>query len=92
MEKDKKNKELKLSDWQVTVSRDIEVVDLKQMSIDMSKTRMKPVFLSSGDLVIIIPAASKEAAKEKGLMIARRIASDGIWGMDLLDFTDLGTE
>ncbi len=92
MENDSNKESIKVSDWQVTVSQGLEVVDIKQMTIDMSKTRMKPVFLSSGDLVIIIPATSEETAQEKALKIARRIASDEIWGIDLLDFTELRTE
>jgi hypothetical protein len=88
MENDKRSENSRVSDWQVTVSRGLEMVNIKKMTIDMSKTRLKPVFLSSGDLVIIIPATSEQAAREKGLSIAQRIASDGTWGIDLLDFTN----
>jgi len=87
MENDK-NESTKSNDWQVTISQSLEVVEIKQMTIDMAKTRLKPVFLASGNLVIIIPAVSDREAKERALKIARQIASDKIWGMDLLDFTD----
>ena len=88
MENDQKNENPKAIDWQITVSQSLDIMNVKKMTIDMSKTRLKPVFLSSGDLVIIIPAVTEQAAREKSLSVARRIASDGTWGIDLLDFTN----
>ncbi len=81
-----------LSDWQVTVSQELEIIGIKQMGMEMSRTRLRPVFLSSGDLLIIIPAVSEEAASQKAMKIARRIASAGVWGMDLLDLTDFSVD
>jgi hypothetical protein len=81
-----------VKDWEVKVSRELEVIEAKQMSIDMSKTRLKPIFLFTSDLSIVVPALSEEAAKEKALNIARRIESAGVWGSDLLDLTDLNLD
>lgn len=72
-------------DWQVEVSRDIEVIGIKPMSIDMSRTRLKPIFLVTGDLSIIVPAESEDAAKEKAMRIGRHILSSGIWGLEIWD-------
>ncbi|HUI30434.1 MAG TPA: hypothetical protein VLX91_09475 [Candidatus Acidoferrales bacterium] len=95
MEKDKKKEgsgSTEVRDWQVIVSRSFDVIEMKQMSMDMSKTRLKPIFLSNGDLSIVVPATSDEAAKERASNIARRIASAGVWGMDLLDLTDFNLD
>jgi Tfp pilus assembly pilus retraction ATPase PilT len=74
-----------LIDWQVKVSQYIEVIEVKPMSIDMSRTRLKPIFLSSGELFIVVPAVSENAAEEKAKNIARHIASAGAWGMEIFD-------
>ena len=82
----------KQSDWQVVVTKDLQVVDAKEMSIVMSRTRLKPVFTSASELIIVVPAESKEKAGEKALRIARKIESSGLWGLDFLKFEDLGPE
>jgi len=74
-------------DWNVKISKDMEVIDIKPMSRDMSRTRLKPVFLETGELMIIVPATSEESAKEKTKNICRRIASAGAWGLEIWDFT-----
>lgn len=74
-----------LVDWQVKVSRDIEVTELRPLGLDMSRTRLKPVFLDTGELFIVIPAVSEEETKEKAKNIARHIVSEGAWGMDMWD-------
>jgi len=92
MEKKKNSESAEVRDWQLTVSREPEVIETKQMSIDMSKTRLRPIFLSTGDLSIVVPASSEEAAKEKALNIARCIESAGVWGSDMIDLTDLNLD
>lgn len=77
------------SDWQVIVSRDNEVVDVKQMSIDMPNTRLKPIYSTSGDLTIVILAESRKAAENRGKQIAAKICDAGLWGLDFLDLVDL---
>lgn len=74
-----------LIDWQVRVSRDIEVIEIKPMRVDMSRTRLKPIFLENCDLSIIVPAESEAAAKERATKIARYIVSSGIWGLEIWD-------
>jgi hypothetical protein len=53
------------------------------MSVDISETHLMPVFLPSGELFIVIPAVSENAAKEKAVNVARHIASAGAWGMEI---------
>ena len=92
MEKDAKGEAKEISDWEVTVSKELEVTGTRQMGMDMSKTRLRPVFLSSGELLIIIPAASEKEAGEKARKIAKQIAAAEIWGMDLLDLSNFRVE
>lgn len=80
----------KVTDWQVVVSRDNRIINVRQMSIDMSRTRLKPVFSLTGDLLIVVPGVSEEAAKTKAVDIARRLSSAGKWGVDLLDLSYFG--
>ncbi len=77
------------TDWQVVLSRDKQVLEVKQMSIDMPNTRLKPVYSTNGDLTIVILAESKKAAEGRGQRIAARIADAGLWGLDFLDLVDL---
>ncbi len=77
------------TDWQVVLSRDKSVIEVKQMSIDMPNTRLKPVYSAAGDLTIVILAESSKAAESRGQRIADRIATAGLWGLDLLDLVDL---
>jgi hypothetical protein len=77
------------SDWQVVVSRDKQILDAKQMRMDMPNTRLKPVYSPDGDLTIIVLAESRKAAESRGHHIALRIAEAGLWGLDLLDVVDL---
>lgn len=72
-----------LVDWQVRVSRNLEVIEIRPMSLNMSRTRLKPIFLETGDLSIVIPAVSRIVAKGKAENIARHIASAGVWGMEI---------
>ncbi|MFZ1081338.1 MAG: hypothetical protein WAO19_05360 [Candidatus Kryptoniota bacterium] len=72
------------------MSHDIQITNVKQMSVEMPRTRLKPVFSLAGDLIIIVPGISEEAAKEQAGDIARRLSSAGKWGADLADLGDLG--
>ncbi len=75
----------KVIDWQARVSRDIDVIEVKPMSVDMSRTRLKPVFLESTDLSIVVPATCEEEAKKKAENIARHIVASGVWGLEIWD-------
>jgi hypothetical protein len=77
-----------ITDWLVVVSNSISIVEIKEIAISMRHTRMKPVFSSKGELMIIIPAQSADEASRKALELARRIVAAGQWGLDLLDLTD----
>jgi hypothetical protein len=77
-----------LTDWQVVISENQEVLEVRQMSIDMSNTRMKPVYSPRRELTIIILAKSEEMAKRKAVYVAQRIADAGLWGLDLLNLRD----
>lgn len=77
------------SDWQVVISREKQVLEVKQMSIDMPNTRLKPVYSSTGDLTLVVLAESRKAAENRGHRIASRIADAGLWGLDFLDLVDL---
>lgn len=77
------------TDWQVVVSRDKQVLEVKQMSIDMPNTRLKPIYSTTGDLTIVILAESRKAAESRGQRIADRISTAGLWGLDFLDLVDL---
>ncbi|HQT92205.1 MAG TPA: hypothetical protein PL001_09300 [Candidatus Kryptobacter bacterium] len=77
------------TDWQIVVSRDKRVLEVKQMTIDMPNTRLKPIYSATGDLTIVILAESRRAAESRGQRIADRIASAGLWGLDFLDLVDL---
>lgn len=77
------------SDWQVIVSREKEVLDVRQMGIDMPNTRLKPIYSAAGDLTIVVLAESRKAAENRGHRIASRIADAGLWGLDFLDLVDL---
>lgn len=77
------------SDWQVIVSREKQVVEVKQMSIDMPNTRLKPIYSANGELTIVVLAESRRAAENRGQRIAAKIADAGLWGLDLLDLVDL---
>lgn len=77
------------TDWQVIVSRDKQVLEVKQMSIDMPNTRLKPIYSTAGDLTIVVLAESRKAAESRGQRIADRISAAGLWGLDFLDLVDL---
>jgi len=83
----KRNMDTVMIDWNVKVSQDIQVIEIKPMSRDMSRTRLKPVFLDTGELIMIVPASSEESAKEKTKSIAQHIVSSGVWGMEIWDQT-----
>ncbi len=78
----------KITDWQVVVLKDLRMVEAKEMSLNMKHTRMKPVYSSAGDLMIVIDAESEDDASKKALDLAERIASAGLWGLDLLSLAD----
>lgn len=80
----------RFSDWQVTVSRDNQILGVRQMDIDMPNSRFKPVYSDDGELTIVILAESKRAAENRGKRISSRIAEAGLWGLDLLDLMNLG--
>ena len=88
-EKNGRTESGKITDWRVVVSKDMEIVEAKEMTFDMKHTRMKPVYSSTGDLMIVIAAESEEDARKKALDLAERIASAGLWGLDLLNLADL---
>ncbi len=77
------------SDWRIVITRENQVLEVKQMSIDMPNTRLKPIYSATGDLTIVILAESKKAAENRGHRIASRIADAGLWGLDFLDLVDL---
>lgn len=77
------------NDWRVVVSKGLEIVEVKEMGVPMKHTRLKPAYSSSGDLMMVIPGASEDEVEKKALDIARRIASAGLWGLDLLNLSDL---
>lgn len=77
------------SDWRVVISRERQVLEVKQMNIDMPVTRLKPIYSVTGDLTIVILAESRKAAENRGFRIAGRIADAGLWGLDFLDLVDL---
>lgn len=79
----------RFSDWRITVSRDRQVLDVKQMTTDMPDTRLRPIFSDAGELTIVILAESKRAAENRGIRIASRIADAGLWGLDFLDLINL---
>ena len=72
-----------LIDWQVKVSRDIKVTEIKPMSVDPTRMRFMPIFLSTGELYTIVPADTESAAVEKAEKIAQYIAAAGVWGMEI---------
>lgn len=74
-----------LVDWQLRVSREIEVTEIKPMSLDPNRIRLNPVYLQTGDLTLVVPAVSEESAREKAENIARYIASIGLWGIEIWD-------
>ena len=79
----------KAADWQVVVSKEMKIVEVKEMPINIKHTRLKPVYSSTGDLMMVILAESEDDAKKKALDLAGRIASAGLWGLDLLNLSDL---
>lgn len=78
----------KVTDWQVVVSKEIRIVEIREMTINMKHTRLKPVYSSAGDLTIVIPAESEDDAKKRALELAEHIASAGLWGLDFLNLAD----
>ena len=79
----------RFSDWQIVVSREKQVLEVKQMRVDMPNTRLKPIYSATGDLTIVVLAESRKAAENRGHRIASRIAEAGLWGLDFLDLIDL---
>ena len=75
-------------DWQVRLSRNTEVIEVRPMSFDPSRTRLKPIYLETGDLTMVVPAVSEEAAEEKARNIARHIISVGLWGTEIWDLSN----
>ncbi|HUI30554.1 MAG TPA: hypothetical protein VLX91_10085 [Candidatus Acidoferrales bacterium] len=74
-----------LMDWRVRISQNLEVIELRPLSLDPSRIRLMPVYLETGEMSIVVPAASKEAAEEKAKNIATQIASVGLWGTEIWD-------
>jgi hypothetical protein len=74
-----------LIDWQVKVSRDVEVIEAKPMSLNPARVRLQPIYLQTGELSMVVPAVSEEAAEEKARNIARHIVSIGLWGIEIWD-------
>lgn len=72
-------------DWQVKLTKDVVVLWAKQMGVDKSTLRFKPVYLPTGELLIVIPAISQESAVQKARRIAAYVASVGAWGMEIWD-------
>lgn len=87
-ERREKSEDAEPTDWQAVISEDQEIIEVKRMGIDMCNTRLRPVYTPIGDLTIVVPAVSEEAARKKALHIAQRIASAGLWGLDLLNLSD----
>jgi hypothetical protein len=86
MKKNQENEQTgncKIEEWEVVVSRDIHVIEVKKMNNDMPGMWQGPLFYSSGDLNIVVPGISEEAARENAKYIARCIASAEMWGFDL---------
>ncbi|MFZ1081129.1 MAG: hypothetical protein WAO19_04305, partial [Candidatus Kryptoniota bacterium] len=77
-------------DWIVEVSRDMKIIVVKQIGNEMAPTRPKPVFTPEGDLIIVVPGLSEQAARAETKSIASYISSAGLWGIDILDFIDFG--
>ena len=78
-------REAAMIDWNVKMSRDTEVIEIRAMNRDMSRTRLKPVFLETGELNVIVPGISEESAREKAKKICQLISSSGVWGMEIWD-------
>ena len=74
-----------LTDWHVKVSQDLAITGILPMKFDPARTRLLPSYLETGEMSIIVPAVSHEAAEEKAKSIAREIASVGLWGTDIWD-------
>jgi hypothetical protein len=74
-----------LIDWQVRVSREVEVGEVKPMNLDPNRIRLNPVYLPTGELTMVVPAVSEESAREKAGNIARHIVSVGLWGIEIWD-------
>jgi hypothetical protein len=74
-----------LLDWQVRVSKDAEVTDIKVMTLDPTRLRLHPGYLETGELTMVVPAESIEAAVRKAKDIARYIGSSGLWGIEIWD-------
>jgi hypothetical protein len=73
------------SDWQVRLSKDLVVISAKLVGGDMARMRFKPVYVPSGELLIIVPAISQGSAVQKARRIAAHLASAGAWGAEIWD-------
>ncbi len=74
-----------LIDWQVRVTREVKVTEIRPMSLDPARVRLNPTYLEMGDLAMVVPAVSEESARERAENIARHIVSIGLWGIEIWD-------
>ncbi len=72
-----------LIDWQVRVTRDLDITRISPMTRDHTRVRLLPSYLETGQMSIVVPATSKEAAEEKAKNIAREVISSGLWGAEI---------
>ncbi len=75
-------------DWQVKVTRTSEIIEAKPMSVEPARIRLYPVYLETGEMTMVVPAVSEEAAEEKAKNISRHVVSVGLWGEEIWDFTN----
>ncbi len=75
-------------DWDVKVSRDFEVTQIRPLSLDHARNRLSPSYLPTGELHIVVPAMSEDTAKERATNIAKQIASAGFWGEEIWNFSN----
>jgi hypothetical protein len=54
-QEDEQTGNCKIEEWEVVVSRDIQVIEVKKMNNDMPGMWQGPLFYSSGDLNIVVP-------------------------------------
>jgi len=82
---EKKERNGVLIDWQVKVSRSVQVVEAKPMSVDPTRVRFLPAYSQTGEMTMVVPAETDSAAKEKANKIAHHIVSVGLWEMEIWD-------
>ena len=74
-----------LSEWQVTISENMESIEVMPAGSGFSMIKLIPIYLKTRDMTIVIPAESKEIAADKGRAIARFVLSAGMWGIEIWD-------